>query len=98
MAQPEKQPEVQPYRAKWGDTSNTPLVVGDLLHWRTTADRCVLTVGQIDLPVIDGPIPPGAEVDIKPVVRIMLTPETLKIWALIVNQAAEQFVPAATKK
>lgn len=96
MAKPDTQNEPQVHLA-WGDPAGMPLVVADLLHWRTTADRCILTVGQMDLPLFEGPIPLGAEIPIKPVARFVLTPETAKMWAAILQQVAEQFKPVKTK-
>lgn len=96
MAQTDKHQEEQPFTVTWGDTSELPLVVGDLLHWRTTADRCILTVGQIDFPVSDTPL--LGEIPIKPVFRLLLTPQTVKAWAAIMALAASQFEPNQPKK
>lgn len=96
MPQPKEQ-EAPAYTVKWGTTEGVPLVLGDLMHWRTTADRCYLTVGQMNLPVTDGPIPPGSEIFIEPVLRIMLTRDTVEVWAALLAEAARQFKTGPNK-
>ena len=80
-----------------GDPEGVPLVVGDMLHWRTTADRCYLTVGQMNLPLSDGPVPEGSAIDVEPVVRIMLSKDSVEVWATLLAQAASQFNTGAKK-
>lgn len=90
MAQP-KQQEAPVFTIEWGDMKGVPLVVGDIMHWRTTADRCYVTVGQMNLPVTDGPIPEGSAIDVEPVVRIMIPKDSVQVWAALFAQAASQF-------
>lgn len=89
MAQP-KAKETPVYTLAWGDPSELPLTPGDLIHWRTLADRCYITIGQLNLPLGEGPVPEG-QIDVRPVARYVLTPETVKVWATLFAQAANSF-------
>jgi len=88
MANPESSPVVT---VKWGPTEDLPLLIADQLHWRTLADRCYLTVGQMDFPVQEGII---SVIPIRPLAKFVLTPEVLRIFAKIVADAAGQFPEA----
>lgn len=82
--------DAPPITVSWGDTKDVPLAFATNLHWRTLRDHCYLTFGQLELPVADGPIPPGTVLNIRPVARIAATPETVKAFAaLLVSAAAE---------
>ena len=78
--------------------ADVPVVFGDNLHWRTLGDRCYLTFGQLQLPMREGPLPPGTEIAIQPVARIVATPETVKLWAQLLAQAAREYEVSEKKK
>ena len=93
-------PQAEPPKGitlKWGDASQVPLTFADNLHWRTTPDRCYLTVGQVYLPVREAPFPSDYAVDILPVARLVLTPDALRMWAAELA-AAVKTLPQPSEK
>ena len=77
---------------KWGGAGEVPIVLSDFMHWRVTDDRCYLTFGQVDLPLVEGAVPDGTEITVKPVTRIAVSATTLRTW-LPLFQAAVDALP-----
>lgn len=77
--------------AKWGDPEGLPLLFAQNLHWRALADHCYLTFGEMELPLVDGPLPDGTTIEIRPIVRIAATPEAIRAWAALLTQAAAEY-------
>src|ERR1035437_10118426 len=88
----------KPITLEWGDITELPLKVADNMHYRTMADRCYLTIGQMNIPVRGGPLPDGYEIAVRPLARFVLTPQTLRTWATLLNEAVAQFDAPKTPK
>lgn len=98
MGTPEKA-VAPPVTITWRDVATLPIQFADFLHWRAAHDRFYLTIGQLDLPIVEGPLPSTTSIEVRPIVRLAITPETLRLWANLLQQAASEIAnPAETPR
>lgn len=89
-----KAPQAPPQaetRLQWNDLETLPITFADALHWRSAPDVCYITVGQINLPATEGPVVIGPDINIRPVVRLAITPGTLRLWRDLLNSAVAEY-------
>lgn len=91
MTQTKAAPAVTEIRLTWGELDQLPVVVADMMHWRTIPELCYITIGSATLPMTDGPIEPGTELTIRPIVRIAVTPSVLKTWHGMLGNAVAEY-------
>lgn len=77
-------------RFVWQDASATPMQLADMLHYRIIQDRCYLTVGRLQVPLVEGPLAPGIDLQILPLGQYAVSRETLRSWAQLLNAAADK--------
>jgi hypothetical protein len=78
---------------EWSEAADVPLIFADVLHWRTLTDRCYLTFGQLHL-VPKGDLSqavPETGANIQPVVRLAVTPDILRVWAKMMEDATKKY-------
>lgn len=63
---------------KWSDAKDVEPVFVDEMQIQGLDDRVYITFGQVRLPTVEAGQQSPAEVEIRPVVRLVLTPATLE--------------------
>jgi len=97
MAEPT--PELpQGIKFEWDNDARPAYQFSDFMSWRVGMDRCYLTFGHMDLPTQEAPFADGSVLPIRHVVRLAVTPDTLKIWAGLLNNAVAALNKAGEPK
>ena len=76
MTEPQQRGEIK-LGGAWSDASQIEQVFVDELQIQDIGDRCYITFGQVRLPDVEASKQSGAKVEIRPVVRLIVTKAAL---------------------
>ena len=82
----------------WSEARDVDPIFVDELELQGLGDRTYITFGQLRLPTVQAGTQPGAQVEIRPVVRLVVTTATLEKMLVALKAAMDRVQPSGAER